>query len=41
VKRSGIADLPLYGGHVPAWLANRMTELGTAVAEQIVLKGFR
>ena len=37
MKRSGIADLPLHGGHVPAWLANRMTELGTAIAEQIVL----
>ena len=24
VKRSGIADLPLHGGRVPAWLATRM-----------------
>jgi len=31
VKRSGTADLPLHGGHVPPWLANRMTELGTAI----------
>ncbi len=37
MKRSGTADLPLHGGRVPAWLANRMTELGTAIAEQIVL----
>ncbi len=37
MKRSGSADLPLHGGRVPAWLANRMTELGTAIAEQIVL----
>jgi uncharacterized protein len=38
VKRSGTADLPLHGGRVPAWLANRMTELGTAIAEHIVLE---
>jgi hypothetical protein len=37
MKRSGTADLPLHGGHVPAWLATRMTELGTAIAENIVL----
>jgi uncharacterized protein len=37
VKRSGTADLPLHGGRVPAWLATRMTELGTAIAEQIIL----
>lgn len=37
MKRSGTADLPLHGGHVPAWLADRMTALGTAIAEHIVL----
>jgi len=37
VKRSGSADLPLHGGHVPAWLAARMTQLGTAIAESIIL----
>jgi hypothetical protein len=37
MKRSGIADLPLHGGRVPPWLANRMTELGTAIAEQVIL----
>jgi uncharacterized protein len=37
VKRSGIADLPLHGGHVPAWLAGRMTQLGTAIVESILL----
>ena len=37
VKRSGTADLPLHGGRVPAWLAERMTQLGTAIAEQVVL----
>ena len=36
MKRSGIADLPLHGGRVPAWLATRMTTLGTAIAETIV-----
>ncbi len=36
MKRSGFADLPLHGGHVPAWLAERMTKLGTAIAESIV-----
>src|SRR5436189_4775414 len=36
MKRSGIADLPLHGGRVPAWLAQRMTRLGTAMTEAIV-----
>jgi hypothetical protein len=36
MKRSGIADLPLHGGRVPPWLAERMTKLGTAVTENIV-----
>jgi hypothetical protein len=37
MKRSGVADLPLHGGRVPAWLAERMTRLGTAITEAIVL----
>jgi len=37
MKRSGTADLPLHGGRVPSWLAARMTELGTAIAEQVIL----
>jgi hypothetical protein len=37
MKRSGTADLPLHGGRVPAWLGERMTQLGTAIAEHIVL----
>jgi len=37
MKRSGTADLPLHGGRVPPWLAIRMTELGTAIAEQVIL----
>ena len=36
MKRSGIADLPLHGGRVPSWLAERMTKLGTAITENIV-----
>jgi len=38
MKRSGTADLPLHGGRVPPWLASRMTELGTAIAEHIVVE---
>jgi uncharacterized protein len=37
MKRSGTADLPLHGGHVPLWLAERMTRLGTAIAEQVLV----
>ena len=37
MKRSGIADLPLHGGRVPAWLASRMSTLGTAIAESVLL----
>jgi uncharacterized protein len=36
MKRSGIADLPLHGGSVPKWLADRMTALGTAISENII-----
>ena len=36
MKRSGIADLPLHGGRVPQWLAQRMTTLGVAITEAIV-----
>ena len=36
MKRSGIADLPLHGGRVPKWLAERMTKLGSAITETIV-----
>ena len=37
MQRSGVADLPLHGGRVPSWLAERMTKLGTAITETIVL----
>ncbi len=36
MKRSGVADLPLHGGRVPQWLAERMTKLGTAITETVV-----
>ncbi len=36
MQRSGHADLPLHGGHVPAWMAERMTKLGTAIVESIL-----
>jgi hypothetical protein len=37
MQRSGIADLPLHGGRVPPWLAERMEKLGTAIVESVVL----
>ncbi len=36
MKRSGTADLPLHGGHVPQWLATRMAELGRCIISVIV-----
>lgn len=36
MKRSGSADLPLHYGHVPLWLAERMSKLGFAITEAIV-----
>ena len=35
-RRSGYADLPLHGGHVPAWLSARMATLGRVITEAIV-----
>ncbi|MBV8841073.1 MAG: DUF763 domain-containing protein [Alphaproteobacteria bacterium] len=35
-RRAGSADLPLHGGHVPKWLADRMTRLGAVISEAIV-----
>ena len=32
------ADLPLHYGHVPPWLAERMTKLGGAIMETLVLE---
>src|SRR3954471_5446933 len=36
-RRAGSADMPLHGGRVPAWLGERMTRLGTLIAEAIIL----
>lgn len=36
MPRSGVADLPLHGGTVPPWLAERMTRLGTAITESVI-----
>src|ERR1700676_4453103 len=36
VRRSGSADLPLHGGYVPRWLADRMTRLGVVMCEAII-----
>jgi uncharacterized protein len=36
MNRSGTADLPLHGGTVPRWLADRMTRLGAAIAEHVI-----
>ena len=36
--RTGIADLPLHGGHAPPWLFKRMKRLGRAIVEAIVLE---
>ena len=36
MQKSGRADLPLHNGHVPKWLADRMTRLGAVMTEAIV-----
>ncbi|HEX4196089.1 MAG TPA: DUF763 domain-containing protein [Caulobacteraceae bacterium] len=35
-QRAGSADLPLHGGRVPRWLAERMTRLGGVICEAII-----
>ena len=35
-QRAGTANLPLHGGQVPKWLADRMTRLGAVIGEAIV-----
>jgi uncharacterized protein len=35
-RKSGSADLPLHGGYVPKWLADRMTRLGAVISQAIV-----
>jgi uncharacterized protein len=36
MSRTSYADLPLHYGHVPQWLAERMTKLGGAITEAII-----
>ena len=36
MKRSGRADLPLHGGHVPLWLAQHMEKLSRAIVQVII-----
>ncbi|MDB4936580.1 MAG: Protein of hypothetical function [Labilithrix sp.] len=38
MARTGSADLPLHGGSVPRWLADRMTALGSVLTQAIVLE---
>jgi hypothetical protein len=35
-RRTGSADLPLHGGRVPRWLAERMASLGAIICQAIV-----
>jgi hypothetical protein len=35
-RRAGSADLPLHGGLVPKWLADRMAKLGAVMTEAVV-----
>jgi hypothetical protein len=37
-RRAGSADLPLHGGRVPPWLADRMTALGAVICQAIILE---
>lgn len=38
MSRTSYADLPLHYGRVPPWLAERMTKLGGAITEAIILE---
>ncbi|MEO9869014.1 DUF763 domain-containing protein [Ekhidna sp.] len=38
MRHAGSADLPLLNGHVPKWLAERMSKLGGAITEAILLE---
>lgn len=35
-KSTGHADLPLHGGTVPKWLADRMMQMGTLIVESLI-----
>jgi len=38
MQHAGSADLPLHNGHVPRWLAERMSKLGGAITEAILVE---
>ena len=38
MRQAGSADLPLHNGHVPKWLAERMSKLGGAITEAILIE---
>ncbi len=38
MRKSGYADLPLHNGKVPRWLAERMSKLGGAIVEAIIIE---
>ena len=38
MHKSGTADLPLHGGHVPEWLYGRMAELGREIRRVLVIE---
>lgn len=38
MARTGTANLPLHGGRVPPWLAQRMARLGRVIVEALVLE---
>lgn len=38
MKRSGTADLALFGGGIPPWLFNRMVKLSLPIVESIILE---
>ena len=38
MNRAGHADLPLHHGHVPVWLAQRMSKLAAGIIEAIVIE---
>ncbi|NHO31378.1 DUF763 domain-containing protein [Acetobacter fallax] len=35
-RRAGSADLPLHGGRVPMWLAERMSRLGAVITQAVI-----
>ena len=38
MRKSGYADLPLHNGHVPKWLAERMSKIGKGIIEALIIE---